>query len=577
MGKKEEKKEELRRHKLAKQIVKMFGFFFGAYIFVIFLESLIFYNTLGLVKIAGINCDFKSEKSAKELLNKRWLEYQNSTVIVGTGKYPVKDLVTSFDVDKTYSEALLKQRLGYLTLRPIFRQEHSAVVEINTEAISKLLLNESEKNRVLPVNASIKFDGTSKIITEKNGKILLLANSREELARGLSNFDGNISLKTKTITPVITSKELENILAITEQIVGKEITLKSSRGDFVIDINTLKGWMKISNQEIGSDIRLPKYFSDKEDEYDYFDNAKIINWLENTVASKVNQVGINAELTIANGKATVFVPSQVGYTLDIADTLLKIKESALNEHKEIVLKIDADDPEVTEGSLNNLGITELISTGWSNFAGSPKNRIHNVKNGASKFNGILIKPDEEFSFVETLGAVDASTGYLPELVILDDKTVPEYGGGLCQVSSTAFRAALNAGLPIVERRAHAYPVTYYKPYGTDATIYIPSPDLKFKNDTGHYILIQTRVVGTRLYFDFYGTKVARTVKFSGNQNATGAVDLVENVTPYIYDYGLRGNNSFTALFYRHIYDSLGKLTDNDRFTSKYDSPDKYPH
>ena len=118
---------------------------------------------------------------------------------------------------------------------------------------------------------------------------------------------------------------------------------------------------------------------------------------------------------------------------------------------------------------------------------------------------------------------------------------------------------------------------YYKPYGVDATIYLPSPDLKFTNDTGKYILIQTRIEGTKVYFDFYGTKKPVVIKFSGNADANGAVYQVEKITPTISEQDVRGPKSFTAVFYRHIYDLAGKLTDNDKFTSKYDSPDKYPH
>jgi vancomycin resistance protein YoaR len=78
---------------------------------------------------------------------------------------------------------------------------------------------------------------------------------------------------------------------------------------------------------------------------------------------------------------------------------------------------------------------------------------------------------------------------LPELVIKKEGTVPEFGGGLCQVSSTAFRAAMNGGLPITQRRNHAYAVQYYAPQGTDATIYPGVVDLKFINDTPGDILI----------------------------------------------------------------------------------------
>jgi vancomycin resistance protein YoaR len=80
--------------------------------------------------------------------------------------------------------------------------------------------------------------------------------------------------------------------------------------------------------------------------------------------------------------------------------------------------------------------------------------------------GVIIKPGEEFSFNHYLGPVKAEQGFLPELVIKRTGTVPELGGGLCQVSSTTFRAAMNAGLPITQRKNHAYAVQYYSPQGT---------------------------------------------------------------------------------------------------------------
>ncbi|HLC63987.1 MAG TPA: VanW family protein, partial [Patescibacteria group bacterium] len=106
------------------------------------------------------------------------------------------------------------------------------------------------------------------------------------------------------------------------------------------------------------------------------------------------------------------------------------------------------------------------------------------------------------------------TGYLPELVIKGDETIPEYGGGLCQIGTTVFRAALASGLPIVERRNHSYRVVYYEPAGKDATIYDPKPDFKSTNDTSQNILIQTRIEGDNLYFDFWGTADGRIAEQS---------------------------------------------------------------
>ncbi len=111
--------------------------------------------------------------------------------------------------------------------------------------------------------------------------------------------------------------------------------------------------------------------------------------------------------------------------------------------------------------------------------------------------------------METLGAIDGAHGWLPELVIKGNETKPEYGGGLCQIGTTAFRGALNVGLPIVERRNHSYRVRYYEPAGTDATLYDPKPDFRFRNDMAHPVLINAYSSGTKVVFEFWGTKDGR--------------------------------------------------------------------
>ncbi len=270
----------------------------------------------------------------------------------------------------------------------------------------------------------------------------------------------------------------------------------------------------------------------------------------------------NAKLAFADGKVNAFSLSKDGYEIEVEKNFEKI-EKALVENpfeKNLDLETVVIKPEVTSADLDKYGIRESIGQGISNFRGSPKNRIHNIRVGASKFNGVLIKPGEEFSFIKTLGPVDKSTGYLPELVIKVDKTIPEYGGGMCQVSTTMFRAALNSGLKITARTNHAYPVQYYAPQGTDATVYIPSPDLKFINDTPAYILIQSRIEGTQLFFDFYGTDDGRETKLVG---------------PFITSRGEKG--AMKTVLYQEVYDKNGNLVRKSEFKSNYDSPDKYPH
>jgi len=172
--------------------------------------------------------------------------------------------------------------------------------------------------------------------------------------------------------------------------------------------------------------------------------------------------------------------------------------------------VTVEDPELVKQ-----GVKEVVTVGESDFSNSPANRRHNIAVGLAKFNGYLIKKGETFSFDEVLGPVDASTGYKKELVIKGPVTIPDYGGGLCQVSSTAYRGVWEYGFPIVARRNHSYVVNHYAPYGTDATVYPPTVDMKFTNDSPGALLIQTYAKDDLAYFIYYGTKDDRRTSVLG--------------------------------------------------------------
>jgi vancomycin resistance protein YoaR len=171
-------------------------------------------------------------------------------------------------------------------------------------------------------------------------------------------------------------------------------------------------------------------------------------------------------------------------------------------------------PKILTQDVNDLGIKELLGSGSSTFTHSAAIRNFNIEKGASIINRVLVAPDETFSFVKALGEVSLAAGYKNAYIIRAGKTELDVGGGICQVSTTFFRAILNSGLNITERRNHAYRVSYYEedmPPGYDATVFIPSPDLKFHNDTGHHLLIQNTYDGVNkvLTYEIYGTSDGR--------------------------------------------------------------------
>lgn len=240
------------------------------------------------------------------------------------------------------------------------------------------------------------------------------------------------------------------------------------------------------------------------------------------VTNDVNQDARDARLTIENGRVTDFVESLEGVTVDeetLKSDILAAIRTAIAKPVELVVTVT--EPTVTTGDVNDLGIDEVLGVGTSSYRGSPVNRRGNIQNGVDLLNGLLIAPGETFSLLKALSPFTTDNGYLPELVIKGDKITPEIGGGLCQIGTTTFRAAMNAGLPIVERQNHSLVVSYYNDPangnpGTDATIYEPAPDFKFLNDTGHYILFQAEnLTDTQeLRFTFWGTRDGRTASYS---------------------------------------------------------------
>ncbi len=206
-----------------------------------------------------------------------------------------------------------------------------------------------------------------------------------------------------------------------------------------------------------------------------------------------------------------------GQHIDI-DAAVHIISDAIDANVgDVMLPVIVTPPTVTvlDTTLASQGIKEFVTLGESDMSNSPNNRRHNIATGLSKFNGHLIPQGTVFSFDETLGPVDGSTGYLKELVIKGDKTIPDYGGGLCQVSTTAYRGVWEYGFPIVQRINHSYSVSHYFPQGTDATVYPPNVDMKFRNDSPGALLMQTYQENDLAYFIYYGTRDTRTAIVMG--------------------------------------------------------------
>lgn len=368
----------------------------------------------------------------------------------------------------------------------------------------------------------LRYPGNANSLSLEIGKVGMridqgqLADQIAQKLRDNTTQDNlNIPIEVNLSFAQLDEKQQQESLDRAKKFVGKEINLKHD------DYKALQ--IKITDQELIKMLHLPIGYE------------KMI--FDQIVSDKNKQIQRDPQNAIfdyeknENGKITVknFQPHQDGLAIDETElknqltTILEQIESQTPgaDHNQNSFTIQTPlkivEPEITLEKTNDLGIKTLIGFGDSEYDHSIPNRIWNVALTSKKLNNYILAPGEEFRFNQALGDVSQSTGYRPAYVISGGKTILGDGGGVCQVSTTFFRSALDAGLPITKRKAHAYRVSYYelneKP-GIDATVYSGDVDLRFVNDTPGHILIRVSADSEDLYMkvEMYGTDDGRSTE-----------------------------------------------------------------
>lgn len=523
--------------------------------------------TLGGTDLAGIAMQ-KSEKIIGDLLDDASSRKMIFITNGSTVSYSLDTLGVFLDYDTTIRTVRrfgkdnnplkglvqkLKSILGRVQLRVAYNLSSS---------FDEIVLQLRDKINQEPIEAQVVvYQHKAEIKEAAVGQKLDEKLFRQLMDSRIAQLDFSpLKLPVVSFTPVLNTELAKIIAQKINQHLNASYTLTFKDQIFELKIDDLWNWLEVIADHGKFVVHLKE--------------SKLIQYFKD-LEQQVNQPMQNAIFKMDGEKVIAFKPDQPGAVLRTKDAVQLVQSALLSSERELELPINYLEPKLKLTDLNDLGINELVARGTSNFRGSPHNRRHNIKIGAEHFNNMLIAPQITFSLNEALGLVDASTGYLPEFVIKGDETVPEYGGGLCQISTTAFRAILNGGYPVVERKNHLYRVIYYEPAGSDATIYSPHPDLKFVNDSPGYILIHTYIEGDNLYFDFYGTKMNHQVKIDGPyiSNVTDYPEPVYIETSTIPEGEIKkidsAHRGADAILYRYIYDDRGQQIRKDIFESHY--------
>lgn len=381
--------------------------------------------------------------------------------------------------------------------------DHNKVADLITDLKLKVdILGEKPSAELTAPNNP----NSIKINIGKPGRVLELEPTIKSAQSALLNNDFEIKAIVASTTAELTPDQEEDALERAKKLTGKQVIISLDADSYINKT--------LSDQVLVSLLEFPK-------END-FDQIQIENLLSEW-AAEIGRPAQNAELDFdkKNLKVNKFVPHKPGLELDVKlasqnlTQALQTLENSDESQKSLNIPTKTTDPEVTLGDLNDLGITQRIGYGESEYDHSIPNRIYNVDLTTQRVTNIIIPPGEEFSFNAALGEVSARTGFRSAYVIKNGRTELGDGGGVCQVSTTLFRAVLNAGLKITRRLPHSYRVSYYeldsKP-GVDATVYSGNVDFRFINDTDHHILIHGRADSKNLemFYEIYGTSDGRT-------------------------------------------------------------------
>jgi vancomycin resistance protein YoaR len=367
--------------------------------------------------------------------------------------------------------------LGQQLIAPLHARTVDPVVTVDNDKLSQKISDLAKQIDQPAIDASAKFVGDKLTITrEQSGRRLQIEAAKLEILHQWAHFQpSTVVLETKFETPKIVAGSSDELAARADALVAPSYVVTWPDGKKTLskrDLRTLIEFVGVDQTLTSTDEGLAQQTLSPQ-----FGQDKVKNFV-GELAKGIDRPAKDPKLVIKDGALSVESASAVGSVVDI-ETSVSLLLAAFSQKKDatVALTITTQNPVITESNLEPLGIKERIGFAETSFTGSPANRRANIINGVKILQSALVKPGDEFSTVKTLGAVDDTTGFLPELVIKENRTTPEFGGGLCQVSTTLFRAVMNAGLKVTERQNHSYRVGYYEPpVGMDATIYLPKPD-----------------------------------------------------------------------------------------------------
>ena len=383
--------------------------------------------------------------------------------------------------------------------------------------------------------ASLEISGTTVIVNNgQPGRVL-------DIPATLALISAQIELMQDAVIPLVVLETQPLVLDVSAQgELARLILSEPFRFVLPADLNAGEGQWVIEPSTLAQMLTFEQVLNGDTGALQLVANQPLVNAYLESLRDETDAASENSRFIFNDETAQLelMTPAVIGRTLNIPATIANMNASLLEGKHRTKLAFDISEPAVTDAKTGaELGITELVYAYTSYFRGSSADRVQNIKTASAAFHGLLIPPGGVLSMSDELGDISLDNGYAEAPIILGDETIQGVGGGVCQVSTTLFRTVYFAGFPILERYAHAYRVGYYEQNaggrdqnlaGLDATVFVPLVDFKFRNDTDHWLLMETYVNSDlSLTWKFYSTSDGRQVE----SHTTGPTDITEPPDP----------------------------------------------
>jgi vancomycin resistance protein YoaR len=521
------------------------------------------------VTIAGVDVGGMTPRAATALLARRSdaAAEQPVTFVAGAHSWQItpKELGVEEDWSRAVAEAMDRgegwgfvRGLRRVGLRVFPVEVEPAVSAYNSAVEYKVSLLAEDLDRPHRDARLVRRGLSFQLYGGETGRVLDRAAAAELVVAALANSPGEpVQLPVAVDPPTVTLAQLRRVRAKATRVVSAPVTLRIGIANFVVEPRRLARMLELPS---GGTAKLSfggpaadAYFKELDDQ--------------------VSAAPKNAEFVVGSGGAISITPARTGTALDIARTEALLLAAAQRAERRVApIVVETAKPERTTAAAHAMGISGLVGSYETIYGGIP-NRIHNVQLVARLIDGTLIAPGSTFSFNETTGERSAEKGFLEAPVIINGELQTGLGGGVCQVSTTVFNAAYEAGLPITSRTNHALYISHY-PLGRDATVDYPGIDLKFRNDTGKWLLLRTFVGSSSLVVNLYGTPQDRRVEtVSAPLRTVGPAPIEkridESVAPGTRVVESSGVPAQATSVTRRVYAAGGKLLSESTWYSSY--------